>query len=76
MFWLEFAENPRSDFKVKFWNKDFTESELRELQDILTRRFYRRPCYLLKELRKVKGLRELWSKAKMGSRILKRSNFI
>ena len=32
-YWQKFAEQPRADFKILFWNKDFTEEELRKLQD-------------------------------------------
>ena len=27
-YWQKFAENPTPEFKIRFWNKDFTEEEL------------------------------------------------
>lgn len=69
-YWQEFVENPRPDFQVKFWNPDFAESELREIQDRAHQRFYRRPSYMLKELMKVRSLSEFNAKVRMGGRIL------
>lgn len=68
--WQEFAENPRPDFKIKFWNKDFTEEALREIQDECHARFYRSPFYLLKQIAKVKSWNDFTAKARMGTKIL------
>ena len=69
-YWQEFAENPRADFKIKFWNKDFSEKELRDLQDECHARFYRSPTYLMKQITKLRSWSDFTAKARMGTRIL------
>lgn len=69
-YWQEFVERPDADFRVKFWNPDFSEAELRDIQDKAHQKFYGRPTYLLKELMKVRSLSELNHKIRMGSKIL------
>jgi len=32
-YWQSFAENPTPEFKIRFFNKDFDDEELRQLQD-------------------------------------------
>jgi len=68
--WQDFAENPRSDFKIQFFNKDFTDLELRELQDECHARFYRSPTYLMKQVFKVKSWADFTAKARMGTKII------
>ena len=69
-YWQEFAENPSADFKIKFWNKDFSEEELRDLQDECHTRFYRSPTYLMKQITKLRSWSDFTAKARMGTRIL------
>ena len=69
-YWQEFAEKPSADFKIKFWNKDFSEEELRELQDECHARFYRSPTYLMKQITKLRSWSDFTAKARMGTRIL------
>jgi anaerobic magnesium-protoporphyrin IX monomethyl ester cyclase len=69
-YWQAFVENPQPEFRVKFWNPDFEEAELRAVQDRAHQRFYRRPSYMLKELMKVRSLAEFNAKVRMGGRIL------
>ena len=69
-YWQEFAENPSPDFKIKFWNKDFSEEELRDLQDECHARFYRSPTYLMKQITKLRSWSDFTAKARMGTRIL------
>ncbi len=69
-YWQRFAEAPSPDFKIKFWNKDFSETELRELQDECHRRFYRSPAYIMKQIAKVKSWSDFTAKARMGTKIL------
>ena len=69
-YWQEFAENPSADFKIRFWNKDFTEEELRRLQDECHARFYRSPTYLMKQLTQLKSWSDFTAKARMGTKIL------
>lgn len=69
-YWQTFAENPSTDFKIQFWNKDFTEERLREIQDDCHARFYRSPTYLMKQIAKVKSWSDFTAKARMGTKIL------
>lgn len=69
-YWQEFAEKPSADFKIKFWNKDFSEEELRDLQDECHARFYRSPTYLMKQITKLRSWSDFTAKARMGTRIL------
>ncbi|HZV02180.1 MAG TPA: radical SAM protein [Planctomycetota bacterium] len=69
-YWQTFAENPQEGFKVRFWNKDFSEQDLRELQDECMRRFYGRRDYIVQELRRIRSVRELAVKARVGARVL------
>ncbi|MCH8157737.1 MAG: radical SAM protein [Nitrospinae bacterium] len=69
-YWQDFAEHPRADFKIKFWNKDFTEEELREIQDECHARFYRSPTYIMKQIAKVRSWSDFTAKARMGTKIL------
>jgi radical SAM superfamily enzyme YgiQ (UPF0313 family) len=71
-YWQAFVENPKEDFQVKFWNPDFTEDELREIQDKAHQRFYGRPGYVLKELMKVRSWGEFNAKVRMGGRMVLR----
>lgn len=70
-YWQSFVEKPTSDFRVKFWNKDFTDDELRNLQNTLLKNFYRRPTYLFGELMKVSSMSELVRKVKMGAALIR-----
>lgn len=69
-YWQEFANDPREGFKVKFWNKDFSEPQLRELQDECMRRFYGRRDYIVGELRRIRSVGEFVTKARVGARVL------
>jgi len=69
-YWQKFAESPSPGFKIRFWNKDFTEEELRQIQDECHARFYRSPSYLMKQIGKVRSWSDFTAKARMGTRIL------
>ncbi|MBI3722590.1 B12-binding domain-containing radical SAM protein [bacterium] len=69
-YWQDFAVDPQPGFKVRFWNKDFTEDDLRTLQDEAMRRFYGRRDYIVNELRKIRSMGELVTKARVGARVL------
>ena len=71
-YWLEFAKHPSEDFRVQFWNKDFSEEELREIQSECHRRFYSRFGYIARQARAVRSWRDLKSKAQLGAKILLR----
>ena len=69
-YWQEFAENPQEGFRIRFWNRDFTEDQLREIQDQCMKRFYGRRAYILQELRRIDSFGEFMAKARVGARVL------
>ncbi len=69
-YWQKFAENPTPDFKIRFWNKDFTEEELRKIQDDCHARFYRSPTYIMKQITQLRSWSDFTAKARMGTKIL------
>jgi len=70
-YWREFAKNPSEDFKIRYWEENFTAEELESLIDKAYRSFYLRPGYLLKSMGKLGSLGELKRKAKAGLSLLK-----
>jgi radical SAM superfamily enzyme YgiQ (UPF0313 family) len=73
--WQEFALNPKPDFNTPVWTESLTQKELEELLIIAYRRFYRRPKYFLKIIKRIRTLRELFIKAKIGWRVLTLKKF-
>ena len=71
-YWQKFAKEPSEEFRVRFWNKDFSEEELREIQSECHRRFYSRFGYIARQAKQVRGWRDLKSKAALGAKILLR----
>ncbi|NCG27490.1 MAG: radical SAM protein [Verrucomicrobiales bacterium] len=69
-YWQKFAENPTPEFKIRFWNKDFSEEELREIQDQCHARFYSSPTYIMKQITQLKSWTDFTAKARMGTKIL------
>ena len=69
-YWLDFAKNPREDFRVRFYNPDFTEEDLRRIQDECHRRFYARPGVMAREILKLRSWTDLKAKARIGASIL------
>ena len=69
-YWRRFAEDPSEDFRVRFWNKDFDEDALREIQAEAHRKFYSRFGYIARQARRVRSLGDLKAKAQMGAKIL------
>ncbi|MEE9275596.1 MAG: radical SAM protein [bacterium] len=71
-YWQEFAERPYEGFRVKFWNPDFSEEELREIQQGGHRKFYGRARFILREIGRVRSLVDFRRKAAMGASLLLR----
>lgn len=72
-YWRAFARDPGEDFRVRFWNRDFSEDELRELQGECHRRFYSRVSYIARQARQVRNWQDLRMKAALGAKILMRT---
>jgi len=69
-YWLEFAKNPKSDFKIRTLNEHFNERELRRIQDKAIRHFYSSPKIIVREIVRTKSLKQLMVKARLGIRLL------
>ena len=73
-YWKEFAENPREDFKPRFWEKEIPEERLRELIVKGYRSFYFRPSYILKRVSRLKSREEYLKKLKAAFKLLQWRN--
>jgi anaerobic magnesium-protoporphyrin IX monomethyl ester cyclase len=71
-YWREFARNPSEEFRVRFWNKDFTEEDLRLIQSDAHRRFYGRWKYIVREVSRVRSWKSFKARAALGAKILMR----
>lgn len=71
-YWRGFAAAPGEDFRVRFWNKDFSEDELRALQGEAHRRFYGRWSYIAREVSRVRSWKSFKARAQLGAKILMR----
>ncbi|HEX9638141.1 MAG TPA: radical SAM protein [Acidobacteriota bacterium] len=69
-YWQSFSENPTEDFRVRFWNRDFSEDQLREIQAECHQRFYSRFKVLAREALRVRSVGHLLSKVQIGTNIL------
>ena len=69
-FWEEFARCPSEDFVPRFWEEHMSAAELGELLALAYRRFYLRPSYMWKRLRKVRSASHLWNQARAGLKVL------
>jgi anaerobic magnesium-protoporphyrin IX monomethyl ester cyclase len=69
-YWLEFAKNPDPNFKIRTLNDNFSESDLRMLQDKALRSFYSSPAIIYREVVTTKSFKQLFTKAKIGLRLL------
>lgn len=70
-YWTEFAKSPSKDFKIRYWEENFTAAQLEELLTKAYHSFYLRPSYMLKSLTKIKSAGELFRKFNAGINLLK-----
>lgn len=68
-YWKRFANNPYCGFSPSFWTEILSEGELLSLTDYANRRFYSRPSYLFRTLRRITSLNEFTRKCLAGIRI-------
>ena len=69
-YWQKFSLNPTKEFVPHFWEEHLSRLELEELLKLAYREFYMRPRYILRELFKVRSVRELARKVRAGIRTL------
>lgn len=70
-FWQEFAANPTTDFKPRYWEQELSTAELVATLNDAYKQFYLRPRYVWKRLTRVRSLAELARKAHAGLKVLR-----
>ena len=70
-YWHQFAVNPSSDFKPRYWEEELAASELVDLLNYAYRSFYLRPSYVLRRAFNVHSVGEFLRKAHAGLKVLK-----
>lgn len=70
-WWRKYVLAPSKDYYVELLTNRISEDALADLYHLAYRRFYRRPRYLLAQLKKVRSLRELIKKSVVGLRIIR-----
>ncbi len=68
--WAQFAQEPRPDFALPYWEENMSRSEMFELALETYRAFYGRPRFLLAELMRLRSFAEFKRKAKAGIKLL------
>ena len=69
-YWREFAAGPDETFQPPAWTENFTQGQLEELRQEAYRKFYGRPGRLVRQALAVRSLGELWSKTRLGVKLL------
>ncbi len=69
--WREFASNPRPDFVPPIWQENLSKADLQEIITQAYQKFYVRPSYIWKRLRRLRSLSEFKRKAKAGLSVLR-----
>jgi len=69
--WQRFAEHPTPDFRPPGWYEILQPPALESLLDDAYRRFYNRPSYVLRRLRKLRSLEALRRNVHIGVRFLR-----
>lgn len=73
-YWLDFAKNPRSGFKTRYWTKELSNDELQKLLTLAYKQFYIRPKYVLRRLLNIRSWPEMLRKIKAGLKVIKMKN--
>lgn len=69
--WAEFAAAPTSGFRPPYCQQTLPEPELQHLLQVAYRRFYGRPAYVIRHLRRIRSWSNLVAAGLAGWRILK-----
>ena len=69
-YWREFAENPDEHFQPPAWVENFTQQQLEDMRQQAYRKFYGRPSRLVRQIFAVRSFRELWTKTRVGAKLL------
>jgi len=69
-YWRDFAANPDEHFQPPAWTENFTQEQLEDMRQQAYRAFYGRPSRLIRQLAAVRSFKELWTKFRVGARLL------
>jgi len=69
-YWRDFSACPDEHFQPPAWTENFTQQQLEDMRQHAYRIFYSRPSRLVRQLLAVRSFRELWTKARIGARLL------
>jgi radical SAM superfamily enzyme YgiQ (UPF0313 family) len=69
-YWRDFAANPDEHFQPPAWTENFTQEQLEDMRQQAYRAFYGRPSRLIRQLAAVRSFKELWTKCRVGARLL------
>jgi len=69
-YWRDFAANPDEHFQPLAWTENFTQEQLEDMRQQAYRAFYGRPSRLIRQLVAVRSFKELWTKCRVGVRLL------
>ncbi|MBI4177969.1 B12-binding domain-containing radical SAM protein [bacterium] len=73
-YWREYAKQPTPNYVVPyFWEEYLNKEQLLKMRDEGTRKFYFRPKYIFREIRKISGVKELVRKARMALNVFQTS---
>jgi radical SAM superfamily enzyme YgiQ (UPF0313 family) len=75
-YWRDFAKNPQTGFKTKYWTKELSNDELEKLLTIAYKKFYIRPIYIIKRLFKIRSLSEFLRKLRAGLKVINMKNVV
>lgn len=70
-YYLEFARHPENGVEIRYWDKELTKQELFGLLGRFYKEFYGRPSYILKQLLKIRSVKDFLKKARAGYKILR-----
>jgi len=68
--WRRFAANPDEHFEPPAWTENFTQQQLEDIRRQAYKAFYGRPARLFRQLIAVRSAKELWTKTRLGARLL------
>jgi anaerobic magnesium-protoporphyrin IX monomethyl ester cyclase len=69
-YWRDFAANPDEHFQPPAWTENFTQDQLEHIRQQAYKAFYTRPSRLIRRLLAVRSIKELWTKSRIGARLL------
>ena len=69
-YWRDFAAAPTPEFKTRFFNQRYSDSELRIMQNKIQKQFYMQPRVAIKELMSIRDFGVVIKKARLAIKVL------